>query len=167
MGEGHEEWERWGSKTRKTERGTEGERKGRDRTGQSSRGRLFNIFYLHSLPPTLGGRNLSSPSDRTPRPPAPLPLSRQGAARPCVVPADLRASKLKLKSPVAPDTWSLRASLCPLSEVSVVARVGVGRGNSPNGRNFLAFMVLSSTPWDPEARKCPRSWISGLGAAGQ
>lgn len=168
MGEGHEEWERWGSKKEKKGRGTEGERKGRDSTGQPSRGRLFNILHLHSPPPTLGRRNLSPratrPRSRSPPLTSTLPLSRQGAARPCVVPADLGASKLRLKSPVASDTWSLCSSLPSLRGLRLWRRWGWGWGNSPHGRNFLAFMVLSSTPWDLEAGKCARGWISGVGA---
>lgn len=66
-GEGQEEWERWKRKE-ETEKGTGGERKGGDRTRQSSWGRLFNI-----LTPLSAGNKSLSQSYRTRLPPAPLP----------------------------------------------------------------------------------------------
>lgn len=97
VGEGQEEWERWGRKKRKTEKERErAERKGRD----GVRGGVSSTSSTPASPPTPGRRSLSQ-SNQTPQPPAPLastlPLSRQGAARPCDVPADPRASKLRLK----------------------------------------------------------------------
>lgn len=82
-----------GEKRRKGQRES-----GKEGTGRDSLRGGVSLTSLH--PSTLGRRNLSG-TNQTPQPPGPLaltlPLSRQGAARPCVVSADLRASKLGLK----------------------------------------------------------------------
>lgn len=72
-----------------------GQRESGSEGGQDSlRGGVFSTSFPRS---SLGTRNLSR-SARPPLPPAStLPLSRQGAARPCAVPADLRATSPGLK----------------------------------------------------------------------
>ena len=96
-GEGQEEWARWGE---------EEERKNgeRDRGRAEGRGQDRTAFVGASLQhPSPAQRweqgtclGVARPRCRPP-PASTLPLSRQGAARPCAVPTDLRATSLGLK----------------------------------------------------------------------
>ena len=89
-GEGQEEWARWGRRKRDKEiKSRKGQRESGSEGGQDClRGGVSNI-----LPPLVSGSKEPVPEPPDPRcrpPPAStLPLSRQGAARPCAVPADL------------------------------------------------------------------------------
>lgn len=155
-------------KEAKKRKKTEKERKresGKEGTGRGSRGRLFNsLHYSLTHPPAPGRRSLSR-SNRTPQPPAPpastLLRSRQGAARPCGVPAGPRASKLRPQRPAASDTWSPRGSLGLSPDLP--AGAGGGGALGIEGASLACIVLSMTTSWDLGAENALGAGFPDLG----